>query len=138
MQWCRKEIDAVAGQVRNPNLGVVLYLSYRMQHGMQHVATLSAPHEVSSLSRCRYLPRSFVVQMSGLRSSMTALQGDIAAQALHSRHVSQRSDEAYEQVHPLSLSASPVYTQPLSPGIGLRPVYQRWSCCSALSFLHLK
>ena len=106
MQWCRKEIDAVAGQVRNPNLGVVLYLSYRMQHGMQHVATLSAPHEVSSLSRCRYLPRSFVVQMSGLRSSMTALQGDIAAQALHSRHVSQRSDEAYEQVHPLSLSAS--------------------------------
>jgi len=44
-QWCRREIDAVAGQVRTPNLGIVLYLSYRMEHGIPHVATLSAPHE---------------------------------------------------------------------------------------------
>ena len=66
--------------------------------------TIRAPR-VPRLSRSLSSPAFlFVVQMSGLRSSMTAIQGDVAAQALHFRHVSQRSDEAYEQVLTAHLS----------------------------------
>eukprot|EP00040_Diaphanoeca_grandis_P043016 m.8463 g.8463 ORF g.8463 m.8463 type:complete len:357 (-) comp6872_c0_seq1:92-1162(-) len=41
---------------------------------------------------------SVAAQMSALRTSVTSLQGDVSTQAMHFRHVSAKSDEAFDQM----------------------------------------